>query len=199
MMGKAMNSSAFTTYWRTVWSGITTTCLGLTLTGRYLFRRPVTRLYPEARPPIPDGHRGLHCYEIDKCTACMACLKACPVDCIEVESEGKGKNAEVKAYRVDYAKCLFCNLCCEACPTDCLWLGPDWDLSAYERAGCRANLVGLNSDYVQSQKYPSLIAAEEAKKKAQDAKKKAATAKAAEAAAEKKAAADDQPKQDNES
>lgn len=188
-MSVAMKQNAFVLYWKNLWGGIYTTVAGLRLTLSYFFSgalgylfpkyfaNPVTIRYPEERPPVIDGHRGLHCYDIEHCNACQACIRICPVDCISINYEGKGKSVVVGGYTIDYTKCLFCNLCCEVCPTDCIWMGPDWDLSSFTRADCIVDLSTLNHEAMMKKKWPSLIKAEQAaaaKKEAAEAKKAAA-------------------------
>ena len=51
-------------------------------------------------PDIPDTERGLHNFEVDKCIACDQCAKICPVDCITIEAEGKGKAARMTVYEI---------------------------------------------------------------------------------------------------
>ena len=69
-----------------------TTFIGMKLTFGYLFKKPVTMLYPEERPVVPEGYRGIHGFDEAKCHVCGGCAKACPVDCISIESIGKGKD-----------------------------------------------------------------------------------------------------------
>ena len=173
-MSRTTKTEAFIGYWRDLWRGIYTTYAGMKLTIGYFFTKPVTLRYPEERPHVADGHRGLHCLDSEKCTTCGQCLKVCPVDCIELEGEGKGKNAQLLVYKIDYTKCVFCNLCCEACPTNCLWMGPDWDLSAYDREGCVIDFMQRDRETMVAQRWPSLIKAE-----AEEAAKKAARKAAA--------------------
>jgi NADH-quinone oxidoreductase subunit I len=118
---------------RRVWMGLKTTFIGLGITLPYIFRRPYTLQYPEEVPDIPPSERGLHNFEIDKCIACDQCSKICPVDCITIEAEGKGKLARIRTFEIDYTKCLFCALCCEPCPTECIHMGPTFDLVGYTR------------------------------------------------------------------
>jgi NADH-quinone oxidoreductase subunit I len=192
-MSVATKQNPFILYWKNLWGGISTTVAGMRLTLSYFisgalgyifpkfFANPVTLRYPEERSPVIDGHRGLHCYDLDNCNVCQSCVKACPVNCISIDYEGKGKNAVISGYTIDYTKCVFCNLCCEVCPTNCIWMGPDWDLSAFTREDCVVDLATLNRDAMLKKKWPSLIKAEQ-----EAAAKKAAAAKAA---AEKKAVA----------
>lgn len=117
-------------------AGLKTTFIGLSITLPYFFRRPYTLQYPEELPDIPPTERGLHNFEIDKCIACDQCAKICPVDCIAIEADGKGKTARMRKFEIDYTKCLFCALCCEPCPTVCIHMGPTFDLVGYTRDEC---------------------------------------------------------------
>ena len=124
---------AITAWADRIWMGLKTTFIGLRITLPYIFRRPYTLQYPEELPDIPPTERGLHNFEIDKCIACDQCAKICPVDCIVIEAEGKGKLARIRTFEIDYTKCLFCALCCEPCPTECIHMGPTFDLVGYTR------------------------------------------------------------------
>jgi NADH-quinone oxidoreductase subunit I len=124
---------AFREWVHGVLNGLRTTFIGLKITVPYIFRRPYTLQYPEELPDLPPTERGLHNFEIDKCIACDQCAKICPVDCIAIEAEGKGKFARMKKFEIDYTKCLFCALCTEPCPTECIHMGPTFDLVGYTR------------------------------------------------------------------
>ncbi len=65
-----------------------------------------------------------------KCTACLACQKACPTLALpHIEGdEKKGRERRVKSYVWDAGRCLFCNLCVEACPFDAIALEPDYSI-----------------------------------------------------------------------
>ena len=107
---------------------------GLAVTLKHLFRPPVTIQYPNQLPPQPERTRGKHVFVADKCTSCLMCAKACPVDCIDIQAfRGEDKKMKLNSYDVDFAKCLFCGLCSEACPTECLTMGPDFELAAASR------------------------------------------------------------------
>ncbi len=125
--------SAVLAWMRRIWLGVKTTFIGLSITVPYIFRRPYTLQYPEEVPEIPPTERGLHNFEIDKCIFCDQCAKICPVDCIVIEGEGKGKTARIQKFEIDYTKCLFCALCTEPCPTECIHMGPTFDLVGYTR------------------------------------------------------------------
>jgi NADH-quinone oxidoreductase subunit I len=129
-------------YFENIWSGIKTTAQGLSLTKQYFFKKGVyTIQYPEETLPIdPVTHRGIHEYDVDRCISCLACAKACPVECIYIESapDAKGKPTKGKAaimtrYDIDYSKCLFCGLCVPPCPSECIQLGERYSLPGHTR------------------------------------------------------------------
>ena len=128
-------------YFVNIYRSLATIAAGMGVTIKVFFQKPVTLQYPDELPVIEEAFRGLHIYEQEKCIACEMCVKACPIDCISLQYEGKGKKAQIKSYRVDYTKCLFCNLCVEACPTHCIKMGKEYNLCSYDRAGCVRELA----------------------------------------------------------
>jgi len=130
------------TYFRNIHQALKTVLVGMRITLQYCFARTVTVQYPDVPPTLQPRFRGFHWYEIEKCSACKACARACPVDCIYVEAGGARKldkatgtvrGAPMLRYAIDYSKCMFCGLCCEPCPTQCLHMGDIHDLSTYDR------------------------------------------------------------------
>ncbi len=137
-------------YFGTIWNSIKTTLVGMGVTGKYLLSPPVTLQYPEEKPEIPDGYRGIHVFEIDRCIACNQCALACPVDCLAIESIGKGKNAVITRFEIDYNRCMFCGLCVEPCPTDCIHMGKSYDLTRYRSEECMIDFAQLAKEGKQS-------------------------------------------------
>ena len=135
-------------YFRDVYAGISGVVVGMKITLRYIFMKPVTVNYPEQRLAFAPRYRGVHEFEKNKCIACDLCAKACPVDCIYIDKtaprridkasglvdESDPKNGKLLRFAIDYSKCLFCALCTEPCPTDCIHMGKLHDLSGYSRA-----------------------------------------------------------------
>ena len=100
-------------------------------------RRPVTLQFPDERQVMPERFRGFVHNDVPRCTACLACAKDCPVDCIyegermlyihpdecvdcgacepvcPVEAIGEDENG---VYRIDEDLCTSCMLCVDACP-----------------------------------------------------------------------------------
>jgi NADH-quinone oxidoreductase subunit I len=175
----ALNGHPLAQYFSNLWLGIITTWKGLTLTGRYFVSPKVTMEYPEVKPVIPEGHRGIHTYDEDSCSVCLACQAACPVDCIMIDYLSRGKDAMIVSYDIDYSKCLFCNLCCEACKPACVHLGPQYDLSSASKDGCVLHLARVKKAEELAQ-HKEMLEKKEAEKKAkQEALRKQNEASAA--------------------
>ncbi|RKZ16094.1 hypothetical protein DRQ53_07260 [bacterium] len=112
---------------------ITSIATGMGITFRHLGKKPVTQQYPDERWSMPDRFRGFVHNDVPRCTACLACAKDCPVDCIYIETIGKGKERQMSRYAIDYNKCIWCSLCTEHCPTDCITMSHDYDHAVYRR------------------------------------------------------------------
>jgi NADH-quinone oxidoreductase subunit I len=120
-------------YFANIYRSLKSILTGLGVTIHYMGKKTVTLQYPGEMVPVAPRYRGFHEYEIERCIACQSCIRACPVACIYLATEGKGKAALVKRYAIDYAKCLFCGLCVEPCPTECLHMGKLHDMSGFSR------------------------------------------------------------------
>lgn len=97
---------------------------GLSLTGRYLFKRKVTVQYPEEKTPQSYRFRGLHALRRyangeERCIACKLCEAICPALAITIESEQREDGTRrTRSYDIDLTKCIFCGFCEESCPVD---------------------------------------------------------------------------------
>ncbi|MFO0839403.1 MAG: NADH-quinone oxidoreductase subunit I [Phycisphaerae bacterium] len=129
-------------YFRDLYRSVYTVLIGLRITLRYAFAKPITVQYPDAAPPIAPKYRGFHYFLIEECIGCDLCAKACPVDCIYIEKSGARKidkatniarGGAMQRFAIDYSKCMFCALCVEPCPTECIHMGDIHDLSGYDR------------------------------------------------------------------
>ena len=97
---------------------------GAMLTGRHLFKRKITVLYPEEKTPMSPRFRGLHALRRypngeERCIACKLCEAVCPALAITIESEQRADGTRrTTRYDVDLVKCIFCGFCEESCPVD---------------------------------------------------------------------------------
>lgn len=121
-------------YFGNIASALTTTVKGMGVTVRHMGREAITVQYPHARLPIPPSYRGIHVLEQEKCIDCQLCAKACPVDCIEIESVHHGRVLEWQKFTIDYKKCIFCEFCIPPCPKDCIHMTAEYE-AATEHPG----------------------------------------------------------------
>lgn len=99
---------------------------GMSLTGRYFFRKKFTVQYPEERAPMSPRFRGKHAQRRypngeERCIACKLCEVVCPAQAITIEAEERDDGSRrTTRYDIDLAKCIFCGFCEEACPVDAI-------------------------------------------------------------------------------
>ena len=125
-----------------------------------------TLQYPNEKWPQPDRNIGfdhseyneirsrLH-VDIDDCIGCLQCERACPVDCIKIDTIKPPKDSDfdcgktshdtqkkmiVPRFTIDMSECMYCNLCVYPCPEECIFMvgGPnepkhdiDYEFSKY--------------------------------------------------------------------
>lgn len=120
---------------------------GLLITGRYLFRRPVTTRYPEVKTQVEPRFKGRHWltrYEdgLERCVGCELCVIVCPSQAIYVQAAENTPEHQVSKgerhadqFQINMLRCIFCGFCEEACPTGAIVLGHDYELSSDTREG----------------------------------------------------------------
>ena len=183
-------------YFGNVWKSLATTAKGMKITGKYFLQKPITVQYPDERLPIPDRYRGIHYLEQEKCINCLACARACPIDCIEMDAIRHGKELEWVSFTLDYQKCMFCELCVYPCPKDCIHMGTEYAFVSFDRSEFKHDLLSFKG---MDRAARVRMKEAEAKKAAKEAAKaKAAAEKAAKekAAKEQADAAGDAPAED---
>ncbi len=129
---------------------------GLSVTGRYLFRRKFTVQYPEEKAPVSPRFRGLHALRRyangeERCIACKLCEATCPALAITIEAEPRedGSRRTTK-YEIDLFKCIYCGFCEESCPVDSIVLSRVYEYSMEEneeRIISKDRLLQLGSKY----------------------------------------------------
>ena len=99
---------------------------GMSVTGRYLFRKKFTLNYPEQKAPVSPRFRGLHAQRRypngeERCIACKLCEAVCPANAITIEAEPREDGSRrTTRYDIDLFKCIFCGFCEESCPVDAI-------------------------------------------------------------------------------
>ncbi len=128
---------AVSNYFQNIKNAAVTIFEGMAVTLSWMFRRPITIQYPDRTPKpvqetLPERYRGVLENYVPVCTACSACARACPIDCIVVETKKhpSGKGRLLTRFDIDIAKCMYCGLCTEACPTGSLRHTPVFEASS---------------------------------------------------------------------
>lgn len=119
-----MTSDGIGRYLRNIKEAVATIFEGMSVTFSHLVRKPYTIQYPDRIPvrvqdTLPFRYRGILEVDLEICTGCLACERACPIDCIVIEApkDPKTKEMILKRFDIDIAKCMYCGLCSEVCPT----------------------------------------------------------------------------------
>src|SRR5690554_5082138 len=101
---------------------------GMKTTFKHLVAPKETLEYPEQRPEIPRGYRGVPTLVKDpngreKCVSCQLCEFVCPPKAIRItpgEIPADAETAHVEKapeeFKIDMLRCIYCGLCQEVCP-----------------------------------------------------------------------------------
>jgi NADH-quinone oxidoreductase subunit I len=115
---------ATSSYFRNMTEAVVTIFEGMAVTASHFIRKPYTVQYPDRIPErvqdtLPFRYRGILDVDLEICTGCLACERACPIDCIvmTVEKDAQTRQILISQFDIDIAKCMFCGLCSEVCPT----------------------------------------------------------------------------------
>ena len=143
-------------YFSNIYDVVKTMISGMSLTLEHLRKKKdlvATLQYPNEKWPQPERSIGfehkdynvirsrLH-VDIDDCIGCLQCERACPVDCIKIDtikpargvdfdcgetSNDTRKKMIVPRFTIDMSECMYCNLCVYPCPEECIYMvgGPN--------------------------------------------------------------------------
>ncbi|WOO39483.1 NADH-quinone oxidoreductase subunit I [Rubellicoccus peritrichatus] len=107
---------------------------GLKITLKNMFSEKVTLEYPEERPDIPDGYRGVPTLVRDpngreKCVSCQLCEFVCPPKAIritpgEIAEGDESEHVEKRPqdFEINMLRCIYCGMCQEVCPEEAIFL-----------------------------------------------------------------------------
>jgi NADH-quinone oxidoreductase subunit I len=119
---------------------------GMRTTIKYLFGPAETMEYPEQRPAIPPGYRGVPALVKDphgreKCVSCQLCEFVCPPKAIRItpgSAPATGVSVQQEkapqAFDIDMLRCIYCGLCEEVCPEEAIFLQPQYSMTGFSRA-----------------------------------------------------------------
>ena len=115
---------------------------GLKTTWKHLVRPKETLEYPEQRPAIPPGYRGVPTLVKDpngreKCISCQLCEFVCPPKAIRITPPGadgplaERPNAEKMPleFEINMLRCIFCGFCEEVCPEEAIIMSKEYELN----------------------------------------------------------------------
>ena len=132
-------------YFQHIKEALATIFDGMAVTASHMIRKPFTIQYPDRIPvrvqdTLPFRYRGILDVDMEICTGCLACDRACPIDCIAMTIEKNAQTREIiiSQFDIDMAKCMYCGLCSEPCPTGAIhhtteFEGADYSLESLIR------------------------------------------------------------------
>ena len=111
-------------YLKNIKDTVSTIFEGMAVSASHFVRKPYTIQYPDrteirVQDTLPFRYRGILEVDLEICTGCLACERACPIDCIVIacEKDQKTKSMVISQFDIDIIKCMYCGLCSEPCPT----------------------------------------------------------------------------------
>jgi len=161
------------TYILAIWDSIHSALVGMKITIEHLFYKNVTHQYPNVDARVSSGTAAMPSYARNRidfipeaCTACNLCEKACPVNCIEIESikvvegdtdqpmmkNGKPRKQWISKYNIDFTKCCYCGLCVNACTFDALKMTDFFEYATYDRKDLYYHLSEMTPEMVNNKK-----------------------------------------------
>src|SRR5437867_9295178 len=105
-----MASTGMRRYFQNIKEAVGTIFEGMSVTFSHFVRKPYTIQYPDRVPvrvqdTLPFRYRGILEVDLEICTGCLACERACPIDCIVIEMviDQKTKVMSLSRFDIDIA------------------------------------------------------------------------------------------------
>lgn len=118
-----------------IFQGIVSLFKGFAVTGRSMFRKPVTIEYPLKKAAMTARFRGMVDLHPEKCIACMQCVRICPTAALDLASamNPETRKKSLQSFCFNAELCCFCGLCQEVCPTKAVFLNAMYEVAYYDR------------------------------------------------------------------